>query len=44
VNEKTLVGLMAALSSMYKKLSANNNVHLMKKLFNLKIAEETSVA
>jgi hypothetical protein len=38
------VGLMAALSSMYKKPSTKNKVHLMKKIFNLKMAEETSVA
>jgi hypothetical protein len=44
VKEKTTVGLMAALSSMYEKLSANNKVHLMKKLFNLKMAEGASVA
>jgi hypothetical protein len=35
---------MAALSSMYEKPSTNNKVHLMKKLFNLKMAEGTSVA
>ena len=34
---------MKALSGMYKKLSANNKVHLMKKLFNLKMAENASV-
>ena len=28
---------------MYEKLSANNKVHLMKKLFNLKMAENASV-
>jgi hypothetical protein len=44
VKEKTTMGLMAALSSMYEKPSANNKVHLMKKLFNLKMAEGTSVA
>ena len=37
--EKTTIELMAALSRMYKKPSANNKVHLMKKLFNLKMAE-----
>ena len=36
--------LMKALSSIYEKLSANNKVHLMKKLFNLKKAEGTPVA
>ena len=35
---------MKALSGMYEKLSANNKVHLMKKLFNLKMAENASVA
>jgi hypothetical protein len=44
VKEKTTVGLMAALSGMYEKPSANNKVHLMKKLFNLKMAEGTPVA
>ena len=37
--EKTIAELMAALSRMYEKLSVNNKVHLMKKLFNLKMAE-----
>ena len=44
VKEKTTTNLMKALSSMYKKLSANNKVHLMNKLFNLKMAENASVA
>ena len=35
---------MKILSSMYEKLLANNKVHLMKKLFNLKMVEGTSVA
>ena len=35
---------MKALSSMYEKPLANNKVHLMKKLFNLKMAENVSVA
>ena len=39
-----MVDLMKALSGMYKKPSANNNVHLMKKLFNLKNAKGTPVA
>jgi len=39
VKEKTTTSLMAVLSSMYKKPSANNKVHLMKKLFNLKMAK-----
>ena len=44
MKEKTTVDLMKALSSIYEKLSANNKVHLMKKLFNLKKAEGTPVA
>ncbi|RVW96404.1 Retrovirus-related Pol polyprotein from transposon TNT 1-94 [Vitis vinifera] len=36
--------LMKALPGMYEKPSANNKVHLMKKLFNLKMAENASVA
>jgi hypothetical protein len=35
---------MMALPSIYEKLSANNKVHLMKKLFNLKKAEGASMA
>ena len=35
---------MKALSGMYEKPSANNKVHLMKKLFNLKMSENASVA
>ena len=35
---------MKALSGMYEKSSTNNKVHLMKKLFNLKMAENASVA
>ena len=44
VKEKTTAELMTALCSMYEKLSANNKMHLMKKLFNLKMAEGTAVA
>ena len=44
VKEKITTDLMKALSSMYEKPSTNNKVHLMKKLFNLKIAENASVA
>ena len=44
VKEKTTADLMKALSSMYEKPSANNKVHLMKKLFNLKMVENASVA
>ena len=39
IKEKTTVELMAALSGMYEKPSVNNKVHLMKKLFNLKMIE-----
>uniref|UniRef100_A0A2N9GXF9 CCHC-type domain-containing protein n=1 Tax=Fagus sylvatica TaxID=28930 RepID=A0A2N9GXF9_FAGSY len=44
VKETTTVGLMTALSGMYEKPLANNKVHLMKKLFNLKMAEGAAVA
>ena len=44
VKEKTIVDLMKVLSSMYEKLSTNNKVHLIKKLFNLKMVEGTLVA
>ena len=44
VNKKTTTNLMEALSGMYERPSANNKVHLMKKLFNLKMAENASVA
>ena len=44
VKEETTTDLMKALSDMYEKPSANNKVHLMKKLFNLKMAENDSVA
>ena len=44
VKEKITVDLMKALSSIYEKPSANNKVHLMKKLFILKIVEGTPVA
>ncbi|KAE8728454.1 FACT complex subunit SPT16-like [Hibiscus syriacus] len=42
--ENTTVGLMTALSSMYEKPSASNKVHLMRRLFNLRMAEGASVA
>ena len=38
------MGLMKILSNMYKKLSANNKVFLMNKLFHLKMREGASVA
>ena len=44
VKNKTTVDLMKALIGMYEKSFANNKVHLMKKLFNLKMAENASVA
>ena len=44
MKEKITVDLMKALRSMYEKPSANKKVHLMKKLFNLKIVEGTLVA
>ena len=44
IKEKTTANLMKALSGMYEKPSTNNKVHLMKKLFNLKMAENASVA
>jgi len=37
VNEKTIAGLMKALSDMYEKSSAANKVYLMRWLFNLKM-------
>ena len=44
VKKKITADLIKALSGMYEKPSANNKVHLMKKLFNLKMAENTSIA
>ena len=44
VKEKTTTDLMKTLSGMYENPSVNNKVHLMKKLFNLKMAENASVA
>ena len=44
VKEKTTTNLMKALSGMYEKPLANNKVHLMKKLFNLKMVENALVA
>uniref|UniRef100_A0A2N9FE34 Reverse transcriptase Ty1/copia-type domain-containing protein n=1 Tax=Fagus sylvatica TaxID=28930 RepID=A0A2N9FE34_FAGSY len=43
VKETTTMGLMTALSGMYEKSSTNNKVHLMKKLFNLKMVEGAAV-
>lgn len=42
--EKTTAGLMAALSNMYEKPSASNKVHLMRRLFNLRMMEGALVA
>ena len=44
VKEKTLAGLMAALSNMYEKPSASNKVHLARRLFNLRMTEGATVA
>ena len=44
LKEKSTVDLMKALCGMYEKPLANNKVHLMKKLFNLKMAENASIA
>ena len=44
VKEKITTNLMKVLSGMYEMLSANNKVHLMKKPFNLRMAENASVA
>ncbi|KAL5777409.1 hypothetical protein ACOSP7_010335 [Xanthoceras sorbifolium] len=44
VKEKTTTGLITALSNMYEKPSASNKVHLMRRLFNLRMAEGASVA
>ena len=41
---KITADLMKALFAMYEKSLANNKLHLMKKLFNLKMAENASVA
>ncbi|KAK2366240.1 putative mitochondrial protein [Trifolium repens] len=42
--EKTTADLMKALESMYEKSSASNKVHLMRRLFNLRMTEGTSTA
>ena len=42
--EKTTADLMKALSEMYEKPSASNKVYLMKRLFNLRMAEGASAA
>ena len=42
--ETTTAGLMKALSNVYEKPSAVNKVHLMRRLFNLRMAEGASLA
>ncbi|KAL5563321.1 hypothetical protein UlMin_033068 [Ulmus minor] len=42
--EKTTLGLMAALSSMYENPSTSNKVNLMRRLFNLRWQKGASVA
>ena len=42
--EKTTARLFAALEKIYKKPSTSNKVYLMKKLFNLKMADDAIVA
>ena len=42
-NEKTTKGVMDKLAKMYEKPSASNKVYLMKKLFNMKMNEGSSV-
>ena len=44
VKEKTTTNLMKTLLGMYEKLSSNNMVHMIKKLFNLKMTENASIA
>ncbi|XP_065852126.1 retrovirus-related Pol polyprotein from transposon TNT 1-94 isoform X2 [Euphorbia lathyris] len=41
---KSTTEMMRLLSDMYEKPSANNKVHLMKKLFNLRMGDNASVA
>ena len=42
-NETTIKELMDALSNMYEKPSASNKVYLMKKLFNIRMADNGTV-
>ena len=44
VNEKTTLDLMNALTKMYEKPSASNKVFLMKRLFNMRMVDGSSVA
>ena len=41
--EKPTIGMMQASADMHEKPSTNNNVYLMKKLFNLKMSESGPV-
>lgn len=43
IKERTKIDLMVAIIGMYKKSSTNNKLHLMKKLFNLKMSKGTSI-
>ena len=43
VKEKTMSGLLKALSNMYEKPSAMNKVYLMRRLFNLQMSKTRSV-
>ena len=42
--KNTTAGLLVALSNMYEKPSASNKVHLMKRLFNLRMIQGVSMA
>ena len=44
IKEKTTSDLLKALSNMYEKLSAMDNVYLVRRLFNLQMSEGGSVA
>jgi hypothetical protein len=44
LKEKTMMGLMDALSKFYEKPSTSNKVFIMKRLFNMKMLEGGSVA
>ena len=44
LKEKTIEGVMSALSKLYEKPSASNKVYLMKRLFNMKMSEGGSIA
>ena len=43
LKEKTIEGVMSALSKLYEKPSASNKVFLMKRLFNMKMSEGGSI-